>query len=90
MKVAVFRWDVRRRPPFFGFAETWVYTAKFETNTLNREKLAKILKRIDKKYRCKMYKFIFFTNRGRFVKIFRKKMFLIFQNFEETANIVLS
>lgn len=76
MKVVIFRWDVRERPPYFGGARTWVYTKKMSFEFFDKkakEKIEKSLKKIHDFYRTKYYKIVFFNKFGRRTYILKTK-----------------
>lgn len=61
MKVVFFRWDVRRKTPYFGFSPTWVYTTKREMHYINEDKIKKLIRRLHKKYGSEKWKVVIYN-----------------------------
>jgi hypothetical protein len=58
MKLCVFAWIPREKPPYFGGMPTWVYIRKFNLNNLEKEKIKNILQKIDDEIGANHYKII--------------------------------
>jgi hypothetical protein len=62
MRVCVFGWLPRDeypgKPPYFGGMPTWVYLKKFNLNSLEEEKIKKILEKIDSQIGADKYKVV--------------------------------
>jgi hypothetical protein len=65
MKVCVFGWMPREKPPYFGGMPTWVFLKKFNLKNLSEEKIKKILKEIDEEAGADRYKIIVYDEFGR-------------------------
>jgi hypothetical protein len=65
MKVCVFGWMPRKKPPYFGGALTWVYLKKINLKNLSEEKIKKILKEVDEEVGADRYKIVVYDGIGR-------------------------
>lgn len=91
MKVVIFRWDVRDKPPFFGYRKTWVYTGKFKANHIDKKIIDKIMKKVDEKYGCDLYKIVIYFRNGvkKQILLHKRKLLFLFPEFYEVSDIVL-
>ena len=62
MKVVIFAWMPREKPPFFGFQPTWVYVKKYNLKNVSEEKIKKIILKLFEEVGAYDWKVVIYNN----------------------------